>query len=52
VAAEARPPLQQAAAENVKRVYLPSHIDWTADPGISRMASFVETKTVWHPIGV
>jgi len=52
VAAEARPPLQQAAADNVKRVYLPSSDDWTGDPGTSRLAAFVETKTVWHPIGV
>ena len=26
--------------------------DWTADPGLSRMTPFLETKTVWHPIGV
>jgi len=52
VAAEARPPLQQAAADNVKRVYLPYSDDWTVDPGTSRLAAFVETKTVWHPIGV
>jgi acyl-CoA reductase-like NAD-dependent aldehyde dehydrogenase len=25
--------------------------DWTADPGLSRIRSFVETKTVWHPLG-
>ena len=52
VAAEARPSLQQAAADNVKRVYLPRHDDWAADPGTRRLAAFVETKTVWHPIGV
>ena len=52
VAAEARPPLQQAAADNVKRVYLPGHTDWTEDPGTSRLSAFIETKTVWHPIGV
>jgi len=52
VAAEARPELQRAAADNVKRVYLPSHTDWDADPGTSRLAAFIETKTVWHPIGV
>jgi len=52
VAADARPSLQQAAADNVKRVYLPRHDDWAADPGTRRLAAFVETKTVWHPIGV
>ena len=26
--------------------------DWTADPGLSRMTPFLETKTVWHPMGV
>jgi acyl-CoA reductase-like NAD-dependent aldehyde dehydrogenase len=52
VAADARPSLQQAATDNVKRVYLPRHNDWAADPGTRRLAAFVETKTVWHPIGV
>ena len=44
--------LQQAAADNVKRVYLPQHQDWLADPGPGRLAAFVEIKTVWHPSGV
>ncbi len=26
--------------------------DWTADPGTARMTAFLETKTVWHPIGI
>jgi hypothetical protein len=52
VAAADRPPLQQAAANNVKRVYLPGGTDWADDPGTSRLTAFVETKTVWHPIGV
>jgi acyl-CoA reductase-like NAD-dependent aldehyde dehydrogenase len=50
--AGARTALQQAAADNVKRVYIPGDVDWAADPGTSRLAAFVETKTVWHPIGV
>ena len=50
--AGARTALQQAAADNVKRVYIPDDFDWQADPGTSRLAAFVETKTVWHPIGV
>lgn len=40
-----------AAADNVKRVRRPDDVDWTADPGLSRVRSFLETKTVWHPIG-
>jgi acyl-CoA reductase-like NAD-dependent aldehyde dehydrogenase len=26
--------------------------DWMADPGTARMTAFLETKTVWHPIGI
>jgi acyl-CoA reductase-like NAD-dependent aldehyde dehydrogenase len=47
-----RAALQQSAAENVKRVYVPRDLDWGRDPGASRLSPFVETKTVWHPIGV
>ncbi|MGH3418506.1 MAG: aldehyde dehydrogenase family protein [Streptosporangiaceae bacterium] len=52
VPAGARRELQIAAADNVKRVLVPAAPDWAADPGTSRLAAFVETKTVWHPIGV
>ncbi len=52
VPAADRVPLQVAAADNVKRVYAPSSTDWSADPGTSRLGAFVETKTVWHPVGV
>jgi acyl-CoA reductase-like NAD-dependent aldehyde dehydrogenase len=43
-----------AAADNLKRVRRPpdAEPDWTADPGIDPMTAFLETKTVWHPIGV
>jgi acyl-CoA reductase-like NAD-dependent aldehyde dehydrogenase len=44
--------LEIAAADNVKRVRRPDTDDWTADPGLGRVRSFLETKTVWHPIGV
>ena len=47
--------LQRAAADNVKRVFVPrgsASPDWAADPGLTRLNAFVETKTVWHPIGV
>ena len=47
-----RPALQQAAADNVKRVYAPADEDWRSDPSTARLAAFVETKTVWHPVEV
>ncbi len=50
--ADLRRDLEIAAADNVKRVRRPDTTDWAADPGLSRMRSFLETKTVWHPIGV
>ncbi len=52
VAPGARADLQASAADNVKRVYVPRSLDWAAAPGLSRLNAFVETKTVWHPIGV
>jgi acyl-CoA reductase-like NAD-dependent aldehyde dehydrogenase len=52
IAETERPALQRAAADNVKRVHVPRSLDWGADPGIGRLGAFVETKTVWHPIGV
>jgi acyl-CoA reductase-like NAD-dependent aldehyde dehydrogenase len=47
-----RADLQATAADNVKRVYVPRNEDWAVAPGLSRLNAFVETKTVWHPIGV
>ncbi|MEU6170908.1 aldehyde dehydrogenase family protein [Streptantibioticus parmotrematis] len=46
--------LEIAAAENLKRVLRPAVTaeDWTAEPGTERLLAFLETKTVWHPIGV
>ena len=26
--------------------------DWSREPGLDGMTGFLETKTVWHPIGV
>jgi acyl-CoA reductase-like NAD-dependent aldehyde dehydrogenase len=48
----ARADLAATAAENVKRVYVPKSGSFPAAPGLSRLNAFVETKTVWHPIGV
>ncbi|HJQ03358.1 MAG TPA: aldehyde dehydrogenase family protein [Jatrophihabitans sp.] len=42
----------QAAADNVKRVFSPADFEPFAEPGTSRLDAFVETKTVWHPLGV
>ena len=48
--------LEEAGAGNLKRVYrAPAdgrEPDWSADPGIGRLRAFVETKTVWHPVGI
>ena len=45
--------LEQAAAENLKRVLRPSAApaDWTEAPATTRLTAFLETKTVWHPVG-
>jgi len=47
----ARADLEELAAENVKRVFAGDD-DWAAAPGIGRMLAFLETKTVWHPVGI
>jgi acyl-CoA reductase-like NAD-dependent aldehyde dehydrogenase len=44
--------LEVAAADNLKRVRRPAEEDWSASPGLSRLTQYLETKTVWHPIGV
>ena len=46
--------LEESAAENLKRVVRPAAgtYDWSADPGLKRMKPFLETKTVWHPVGI
>ncbi|MCW2903741.1 MAG: Aldehyde Dehydrogenase [Streptosporangiaceae bacterium] len=44
--------LERAAADNLKRVLRPAETDWTADPGTGRIMAFLETKTVWHPVGI
>ncbi|MGH8867836.1 MAG: aldehyde dehydrogenase family protein [Actinomycetes bacterium] len=46
--------LERAAADNLKRVLRPAsgEVDWTAEPGVERMLALLESKTVWHPIGI
>ena len=50
--AETARDLEVAAADNLKRVLRPRQESWTEIPDISRMVWGLETKTVWHPIGV
>ena len=54
VAADDRGTLEEAAADNVKRV-LPAPAqepDWTTEPGTERLLAPLEVKTVWHPTGM
>jgi len=45
--------LERDAAGTVKRVVRAQpDADWSRSPGLSRLRAFVETKTVWHPMGV
>jgi acyl-CoA reductase-like NAD-dependent aldehyde dehydrogenase len=46
--------LEVAAADNLKRVRRApgAEPDWTVEPGLTAMTALLETKTVWHPIGV
>jgi acyl-CoA reductase-like NAD-dependent aldehyde dehydrogenase len=46
----ARAELERLAADNVKRVFAAAE-DWAASPTPRRMLAFLETKTVWHPMG-
>ena len=44
--------LEAEAAGTIKRVRRPEpDADWQAIPTLGRIRSFVETKTVWHPMG-
>jgi acyl-CoA reductase-like NAD-dependent aldehyde dehydrogenase len=46
--------LEIQAAENLKRVMRAPETqpNWTAEPGLDRLTFFLETKTVWHPVGI
>jgi acyl-CoA reductase-like NAD-dependent aldehyde dehydrogenase len=50
VEAGGRAVLERSAAGNVKRVFW-SDEDWSAAPTPRRMLTFLEIKTVWHPVG-
>jgi acyl-CoA reductase-like NAD-dependent aldehyde dehydrogenase len=51
VPASGRAELERLAASNVKRVFC-AEDDWAAPPTPRRMLAFLETKTVWHPVGI
>jgi acyl-CoA reductase-like NAD-dependent aldehyde dehydrogenase len=46
--------LEVQAAENLKRVLRApdAEPDWAPEPGLGRLTFFLETKTVWHPVGI
>ena len=44
--------LEVAAADNLKRVRRAGVEDLAASPALDRMTTFLETKTVWHPMGL
>ena len=48
---DGRAELERLAASNVKRVFSADE-DWAAAPAPRRMLAFLETKTVWHPVGI
>jgi acyl-CoA reductase-like NAD-dependent aldehyde dehydrogenase len=52
--AEEATALEVAAADNLKRVVRApaAEPDWSAEPELTAMTRFLETKTVWHPTGV
>jgi acyl-CoA reductase-like NAD-dependent aldehyde dehydrogenase len=51
-----RAELERLAAGNVKRVFAAgpdaAAEDWAESPGTARLLAFLETKTVWHPVGI
>jgi acyl-CoA reductase-like NAD-dependent aldehyde dehydrogenase len=49
---EAAVDLEVAAADNLKRVLRPRPADWAEPPDMARMVWALETKTVWHPVGL
>jgi acyl-CoA reductase-like NAD-dependent aldehyde dehydrogenase len=54
-APDSRAELERLAAASVKRVFGAGQQwaaeDWAASPAPRRMLAFLETKTVWHPMG-
>jgi acyl-CoA reductase-like NAD-dependent aldehyde dehydrogenase len=52
--AEQAKALEVQAAENLKRVLRApdAEPDWTPVPSLDRLTFVLETKTVWHPVGI
>lgn len=44
--------LEETGAENLKRILRPRPEDLLETPALDRMTTFLETKTVWHPMGI
>ncbi|MGH3864259.1 aldehyde dehydrogenase family protein [Actinokineospora sp.] len=49
---ELRADLEASASGTVKRVLRAGDEDWAKQPDIRRLRAMLETKTVWHPMGV
>jgi acyl-CoA reductase-like NAD-dependent aldehyde dehydrogenase len=49
--AELATELERTAAGTLKRIRRPAATDFTGDPGLAPMTTFLEIKTVWHPKG-
>ncbi|CAN5421251.1 aldehyde dehydrogenase family protein [soil metagenome] len=49
-----RKALESDGADNVKRTktHDPTGVDWNTVAGLSMIERFLETKTVWHPVGL
>ncbi len=48
-----RPPVaHHRPSQEALRAAPSDAVDFTADPGTARLTAFLETKTVWHPMGV
>ena len=52
LAMQRTPELVDDATQNLKRLRFYDRDDWTAAQGLSWIGDLLETKTVWHPIGV
>ena len=51
-APQLRRELARAAAETVKRIYVPARTpDFNRPPTTEPLKAFLEIKTVWHPVG-
>ena len=49
-----RTELENLGADNVKRTktHDPKDVDWDGSQGLGMIERFLETKTVWHPVGM